>query len=672
MPGTNNTSVDNQLQALLDIHGYVQLVNMATRGIKLLDVVITRQSDKSPVVTNVNIFNSYGLSDHAVLVCELTTKRYKPAPVHYTYRDIKNIDVTESQERLYSSHLFTVAIDVTIDITPDDYVDLLTTTVTNLLDEVAPLRTGNRAGGRYGARWLSPEAVTAKRRRRKLERRWKATGEESDRGAYRAACHTANSLINQSRNQFRCRRIIQAKDNPRRLWNSVKTLLHSNDTYLDPAVQPKDFCSVLASFFINKVNDIKVSISSVLGATVKNPFTHDCEYEGLPFCAFSPVTAGEVERLLTRMSAKSSPLDFIPTSLLKSCKCVFATIIARLANISFDHSHFPTRFKSGIITPLIKDHSSDVNAPSNYRPITNLNRISKILERLALSRLIPHVNSSSGFDPMQSAYRRFYSTETALLKVTSDIFQAFDHHQTVVLVALDQSAAFDCVDHNTLLKRLHHTFGITDDALEWLQSYLFSRQSFVRYGQYDSSVSTIEVGVPQGSSLGPLLFSLYISPLAAVIRQFGVQYHQYADDTQVYIATDKTITSSQVTVLEHCLQAVHTWLLHNSLCLNPVKSDAIVFVPSRQQNAVPKIDTVSVCGSEIVPSATVKSLGVILDSALSMDKQVATSICKTCYFHIRAFHHVRPSLPDDVARTVACSIVQSRLDYCNSLLLACR
>jgi len=99
MPGTNNT-VDNQLQALLDIHGYVQLVNTATRGNNLLDVVITRHSDKSPVVTNVNIFNSYGLSDHAVLVCELTTKRYKPAPVHYTYRDIKNIDVTEFQERL--------------------------------------------------------------------------------------------------------------------------------------------------------------------------------------------------------------------------------------------------------------------------------------------------------------------------------------------------------------------------------------------------------------------------------------------------------------------------------------------------------------------------------------------------------------------------------------------
>jgi len=120
-----------------------------------------------------------------------------------------------------------------------------------------------------------------------------------------------------------------------------------------------------------------------------------------------------------------------------------------------------------------------INAPSNYRPITNLNMISKILERLALSRLMPHVISSSSFDPMQSAYRRFYSTGTALLKVTSDIYQAFDHHQTVVLVTLDQSAAFDCVEHNTLLKRLHHTFGITDNALDWLDSPTYSLVSLL-------------------------------------------------------------------------------------------------------------------------------------------------------------------------------------------------
>jgi len=101
--------------------------------------------------------------------------------------------------------------------------------------------------------------------------------------------------------------------------------------------------------------------------------------------------------------------------------------------------------------------------------------ISKILERLVLARIVSHVTSSTSYDPMQSAYRRYYSTETALLRITSDIYEAFDDHQSTLLVSLDQSAAFDCVDHTTLLGRLHHIFGITDSVLDWIRSYLYSR-----------------------------------------------------------------------------------------------------------------------------------------------------------------------------------------------------
>jgi len=110
--------------------------------------------------------------------------------------------------------------------------------------------------------------------------------------------------------------------------------------------------------------------------------------------------------------------------------------------------------------------------------------------------------------------------------------------------------------------------------------------------------------------------------LTAVIRQFGLNYMQYADDTPVYIAADRTY-SRQLASLEECLSAVHTWLLHNSLCLNPAKSDTIVFTPSRQQHTT-KLDTVTVSGQPVVPSLTVKSLGVVLDNMLSMDNMLLT------------------------------------------------
>ena len=141
--------------------------------------------------------------------------------------------------------------------------------------------------------------------------------------------------------------------------------------------------------------------------------------------------------------------------------------------------------------------------------ISNLNTISKVLERLVLARIIPHVSASPSFDVAQSAYRRRHSTETALLKITDDIYAGFSGHQSTILVALDQSAAFDCIDHSTLIHRLDRTFGVTGKALDWMRSYLRDRSTFVRWKHNSSSVFPLDTGVPQGSVLGPLLFTLY-------------------------------------------------------------------------------------------------------------------------------------------------------------------
>ena len=136
------------------------------------------------------------------------------------------------------------------------------------------------------------------------------------------------------------------------------------------------------------------------------------------------------------------------------------------------------------------------------------------------------------------SYRQYHSTETALLRITNDLFEAVDAKKANVLVALDLSAAFDTIDHSVLLRRLEHTFGVGGTALSWLRSYLHQLPSFVKTGTAQSSTVVGDTGVPQGSSLGPLLFSLFVTPFGGVISQFAVPYHQYADDTQLYIAVD--------------------------------------------------------------------------------------------------------------------------------------
>src|SRR5664279_2386282 len=256
------------------------------------------------------------------------------------------------------------------------------------------------------------------------------------------------------------------------------------------------------------------------------------------------------------MPAKSSPLDAIPTSIIKSCADVFAPLVARLIALSFQDGKFPTRYKTASVTPLLKKKGLDRDNVANYRPISNLHTVSKIVERVFLSRVGAHVERAPCFNRLQSAYRRDHSTETTLLRLANDIYCSADNKSRTLLVQLDLSAAFDTVD-NTLLHRLERSFGLTGSTLNWIHSYIVDRSQYVRLGDCRSSTSTCMYGVPQGSVLGPLLFSLYFAPVGDVIKSFGVQHTQYADDTQLYIALDGTVDLS---VIDSCFNAVHQGL----------------------------------------------------------------------------------------------------------------
>ena len=237
-------------------------------------------------------------------------------------------------------------------------------------------------------------------------------------------------------------------------------------------------------------------------------------------------------------------------------------------------------------------------------------------------------------------------------------------------------AAFDTLDHDTLLHRLQHTFGLSGFVIAWICSYLTNRSSFVKIDSSSSPSSTILTGVPQDSVLGPLLFILFISPIANVINSDQsnqnniVSFHQYADDTLLYIGTNSSTLTSQIASIESCTQRVHDWLLNNGLHLNPSKSEVIAFYNPRSKPlaALAKsIGTVSVAGSSIKLQTSIKNLGVYLDSKMSFDKQVSETF-KACSFHIRALRHIRASLTTEASKTVAAAIVGSRLDFCNSLL----
>ena len=195
---------------------------------------------------------------------------------------------------------------------------------------------------------------------------------------------------------------------------------------------------------------------------------------------------------------------------------------------------FPQSFKTSYITPILKKPNLDCGDTSSYRSISNLSVISKLLERLFLVRITKHLDNNKLLPINQSAYRQYHSTETAVLKVFSDVLEAADQERLTLLVLHDLSAAFDTADHDILCRKLQSSFGFDGPALNWLQSHLNGRECQIKIGDTTSSRVLSICSVPQGSVLGPSLFSIYTADLSRIITSHGLRSHFYADYTQVY------------------------------------------------------------------------------------------------------------------------------------------
>jgi len=450
--------------------------------------------------------------------------------------------------------------------------------------------------------------------------------------------------------------------NPQKLWNTVKGLLHSEKT---SALTRKGLSKMFSEFFTDKISKVHTRVENMKSQST-SATVPEKTCTGV-FTDFRPVSVSEVKMTIAKLPNKTSPLDYLHTTVLKSCADVIAPLITHLVNASFIEGVFPQHFKLAQVTPLLKKVGLDADDPANYRPISNLSTIGKIIERLALRMLTPHIILSGNFNPLQSAYRKMHSTETALMKIMDDLYRIVDEKKAAVLIGLDLSAAFDTIDHRLLISRLKDRFGVAGSALNWLDSYLTGREQYVEIGGERSEKTVCNTGVPQGSVLGPFLFSLYVSPIADVITQFGIEFHQYADDTQLYTAVKSGSDCPSIKNLEQCTIAVKDWFLHNGMLLNPDKSEVLLVAGKAQARNFGDGSGIEVAGSSITYAVQLKSLGVIIDQKLSFDQHV-NSMVRGANFHIKALRHIRPFLDKSTANTVACSIVGSRLDYCNSLL----
>jgi len=659
-------STDTHALALIDLLNSMALQQHVVTPTQIhghtLDLMITRATDN--IIPEVPISDCY-LSDHVTVLCKLKLDKTKPTTQRLTYRKLKSIDFDAFKEDLSES--------VLIQQTPchlNELVDVYSTTLSSLLDKHAPICTRS-IRTRERALWYTKELGECRKQRRRAERKWRNTGLDSDLAAFKSQKNKTTYLMNKARREFYTD--LVKKDNSsdqKKLFRVTKTLLNMrSETELPIHNDKKSLANDMGAYFVKKISDIRTELDHIHPIRQDQPPMPGPPEVHANFHQFEILSTEAVKKIILKSPTKSCALDPVPTSVLKDCLDELIQPLTTMINMSLQTGYFPTVWKDALVIPILKRNGLDTYF-KNYRPISNLQFVSKVVERAVTDQLYNFINNNNLLPSLQSAYHPGYSTETALLKVKNDILMNMDNQQVTLLVLLDLSAAFDTVDHSILCNRLTTDFGITGTVLDWLQSYLSNRCQRVMIDGTLSDVFQLNHGLPQGSCLGPLLFLLYSSKLFKIISNHLPQAHSYADDTQLYLAFkpgDELDEKAALDAMEGCIADIKEWMLHDKLKLNAEKTEFLVIGTKRQLEKV-NITQLQVAGSSVNTSTTaIKNLGSWFDSNLNMQDHIKKT-CRSAFYNIYNIRRIRKYLTRDVTESIVNALVTSKLDYCNSLL----
>jgi hypothetical protein len=542
----------------------------------------------------------------------------------------------------------------------DENVTNYQRTLTGILDTIAPLRS-RTVRIRVNADWYNDEIRAEKQRRRQAERRWRKSKLPADRELFKVAKNRTQSMIDEAKSLHFREKVSACSDDPKQLFRVVDTLLgNSTESPLPVHDSRVELSNRFSDFFVEKIATIQSAIPSV-----DNPPRPQAPLPQSQLATFQPLDVADTCALISGAAPKSCELDPLPSPLVKDLPSL-RPIITRIINQSLATGVFPMEYKSAVVRPLLKKPSLDRDSLKNYRPVSNLSFVSKLIERAVASQLASHLRNNDLMEPRQSAYRPGHSTETALLCIHNEIVCAIGEGKAVLLVLLDLSAAFDTVHHPTMLSSLER-LGVTGTPLKWFESYLSERSQAVQIGDAKSDPAAINCGVPQGSVLGPILFTIYTSSLGALLREQGVFYHLYADDSQLLLTCDPRDPAPAVARMEACIRSVQAWMSCHSLKMNGDKTEILLITSKPMRKVLPDVQ-LCIDGHQLQPSTTARNLGVTFNRHASMESHI-TSVCRLSYMQLRRLRRIKKLLPRDVLESLVHAFVTSRLDYCNSLYL---
>ncbi len=470
------------------------------------------------------------------------------------------------------------------------------------------------------------------------------------------ARHQRNIVTNMKRNlkkAFYSDSIREARGDSKKLWKLLKTLFRNCDS--KSKIQEIDGESDLPTI-ANKFNEFFTNIGPTLADAIPDSALNiDYSVKVDHMFEFSPVAVKEVYEILRQMSpAKATGGDNLPVRLLKYDLMLVSNLIVHIVNLSLATLTVPEQWKCAIVKPLYKEGAPD--SASNYRPISILPACSKVLEKVVHRQLNQFFQENKLFSEAQFGFRKNHSTVTCINTLLDNVFTNMDNGLLTGVIFLDLKKAFDTVDHQILLKKLH-MYGVSPRCIEWFKSYLTGRKQVTVVQGTKSSPLDVACGVPQGSILGPLLFIIYINDMAEYLDQCQVSL--YADDTAMYYGCRSQVDLMLTLRIE--LSTVSEWLKANRLTLNVAETKFCVFGTRQRLNNLADFE-LTINNQVIEQVSQVKYLGMILDESLNFNAHIDYTV-KKASSRLGAVRRARKFLDVNTSLTLYKSLVLPYLDY---------
>ena len=632
-----------------------QLIKEPTRITRtsstLLDLLLVNSPDN---VKCTGVVDIPGISDHCFIYCAYALKKDKFIPKIIRRRDFRNFVEEDFKRDMETAPWGNIYSMEEMDI--DNQATIIENIFQDVINKHAPFRNV-KVKKPIRASWLSDDIIKIMDKRDKYKNKYNLYKSPLIYDTYKELKNKVNHMIREAKYKDMNKTVNDKINDSRKFHQALKDNGIVNSKITSETECKFDPNSLNENFVKYNNSDIDAKLLNEEVKRINSTITQQ-KFE------FRKVTEREVKKAVKSLKTNSCGTDDISTLFIKLSIDYSVHAITEIINASLKFNYFPRRWKKARIKPIPKcQYPKEL---TDFRPISLLIVFSKILEKLVAEQMKSYFEENQLFDTFQSAYREHHSTTTALLEIMECINAAMDNSEITILTLLDYSKAFDCANHKLIIAKLK-ALGFKETALKWIESYLNNRSQQVITDKGKSTWKFLRNGVPQGSILGPLLFTILISDIGKTIKY--CTHHCYADDTQLFLSGKINNIVNLVEKMNHDLNSIARFSNNNFLQLNSNKSTYIIIGSTINLNKLSKVQIppISINNKLITRNSQVRNLGVIFDETLNFDKHVNTTISKA-FFKLKQVYRFKNFLSMESKKNIVEAYILAHFNYCDVIL----